>query len=140
VVTVLESGCKFNSGYDVNKVLIPLSEWWCECGGGTFRKLIIHPDNARPHKVTISQQFIAENGMRMAIHRHDSPDLAPFDSYMFGRVKSLLRGEPFETGEDLLSAIHVILGNLEMSILSRVFLEWMTRLEQCVETNGDDVG
>jgi hypothetical protein len=27
VVTALESGCKFNAGYYVSKVKIPLSEW-----------------------------------------------------------------------------------------------------------------
>jgi hypothetical protein len=33
VVTALESGCKFNAGSYVSKVLTPLSEWWRERGG-----------------------------------------------------------------------------------------------------------
>jgi hypothetical protein len=36
VVTAIDSGRKFNAGHSVNKVLIPVSEFWCECGGGTF--------------------------------------------------------------------------------------------------------
>jgi hypothetical protein len=36
VVTALESGCKFNAGCYVSKVLTPLSEWWRERGGGNF--------------------------------------------------------------------------------------------------------
>jgi hypothetical protein len=35
-VTALDSGCKFNADYYVSKVLTPLSEWWCERGGGNF--------------------------------------------------------------------------------------------------------
>jgi hypothetical protein len=59
--------------------------------------------------------------MRMATHPLYSPDLAPSDFYLFGHVKSLSRGESFETEEDLFSAVHVILGSLEKLILSMVF-------------------
>jgi hypothetical protein len=64
VVTALESGCKFNAGYYVSKVLTPLSEWWCEPGGGNFGNLIVHSDNSRLHKTAVSQQFIARNAMQ----------------------------------------------------------------------------
>jgi hypothetical protein len=53
VVTAIESWCKFNAGYYVSKMLTPLSEWLRERGGGEFRKLIVHADNARPHKPTV---------------------------------------------------------------------------------------
>jgi hypothetical protein len=36
VVTAIDGGCKFNAGYYVSEVLTPLSEWWCERGGGNF--------------------------------------------------------------------------------------------------------
>jgi hypothetical protein len=69
-----------------------------------------------------------------------SPDLAPSDFYLLGHVKGLLRGGSFEAGERLLSAVESILESLEKSILTKVFLEWMKRLEGCIETDGDDVG
>jgi hypothetical protein len=69
-----------------------------------------------------------------------SRDPDPSDFYLFDHVKCLLRGESFETDEDLLSAVEVILRTLEKSTLSRLFLEWMTRLERYIETNGDHVG
>jgi hypothetical protein len=84
------------------------------------------------HKAGISQQFLAQNGMRMATHLPYSPNLALSDFYLFGHVKGLLRGESFEMREDHLSVIlviQVILASLEKSILSKVFLEWMTRPE-----------
>jgi hypothetical protein len=65
----------------------------------------------------------------MATHPPYSPDMAPSDFYLFGHVKILMSGESFETGEDLSLAIQVILASLEKSTLSRVFLEWITRLE-----------
>jgi hypothetical protein len=90
VATPLESGCKFNAGYYVSEVLTPLSEWWRERGGGNFRKLIVHADNARPHKAIVSQQSMARNAMIIAAHPPYSPDLAPSDFYLLGHVRGLL--------------------------------------------------
>jgi histone-lysine N-methyltransferase SETMAR len=121
VVTALNRGCKFNAGYDVSKVLTPLSEWWRERGGGNFRKLIVHADNARPHKPTVSQQFMARSVMVIAAHPPSSPDLAPSDFYLFGDVKGLLRGESFEAGERLVSAVEGMLEFVEKCLLRRFF-------------------
>jgi hypothetical protein len=76
VVTALENWCKFNAGYYVSEVLTPLSEWWRERGSRNFGELIVHADHARPHKATMSQQFMAGNAMVIAAHPPYSPDLA----------------------------------------------------------------
>jgi hypothetical protein len=129
VVTAVDRGCKFNAGYYVSEMLTPLSEWWRERGGGNFGKLIIPADNARPHKATVSQQFMAGNAMVITAYPPYSPDLGPSDFYLLGHVKGLLRGASFEAGERLLSAVEGILKSLEKWTLTKVFLEWMTRLE-----------
>jgi transposase len=87
----------------------------------------------------MSQEFMDRNPMAIAARPPYSPDLAPSYFYLFGHVKGLLRGESFETGEQLLYADDGNLRYLEKSNLSRVLLEWMTRLERCIETNGDYV-
>jgi hypothetical protein len=51
VVTARESGCKFNAGYYVSKVLKPLSQWLCERGDGPFGNLMVDANNARSHKL-----------------------------------------------------------------------------------------
>jgi hypothetical protein len=53
---------------------------------------------------------MAQNAMVIAAHPPYSPDLAPFDFYLFDHVKGLLRGKSFETVERLLSAVEGILG------------------------------
>jgi hypothetical protein len=103
VVTALWIGWKFNEGDHLNKVLIPLFEWGHKGGGGTFRKLIVHADDAAPHQAMISRKFPAQNGMGLETHAPYLPDLAPSDFYLFGHVKGLLRGKSFEAGEDVLS-------------------------------------
>jgi hypothetical protein len=67
----------------VNKVLMLLSEWWGE--RGTFRKLIGHADNAQPHKVRMSQLFLAQNWMKIGTHPPYSLYLAPSDFSLFGQ-------------------------------------------------------
>jgi hypothetical protein len=99
VVTSLESGCKFKSGYHVSKVLTPLCEWWHEPGGGNFGKRIVHTDNACPHKATRSQECMAHNEMVITADPSYSQDLAPSDLYLFGHIKGSLRRGSFETGE-----------------------------------------
>jgi histone-lysine N-methyltransferase SETMAR len=79
---------------------------------------------------------MAGSAMVKAANPPYSPDLAPSDFSLFGHVKGLLRGESFEAGERLLSAVEGILSSLEKSILTKVFLEWMKRLGRCIETDG----
>jgi hypothetical protein len=66
-------------------------------------------------------------------------DLAPSDFYLFGYIKSRLSGISFDEGGGLLSVVETILGSIEKSALDRVFLEWMERLQRCIDTNGDYV-
>jgi hypothetical protein len=82
---------------------------------------------------------MAHNEMVLASHSPYSPDLAPSDFSLFGHVNGLLRGESFET-----EAI-VIGGRGHFEVVGKVnfdkvFLEWMTRLERCIEINSDYVG
>jgi hypothetical protein len=98
------------------------------------------PISRVPHTATVSHQFMAGNAMVIAAHPPYSPDLAPSDFYLLGHVKGLLRGESFEARERLLSAVEGIVGSFEKSTLTKVFLEWMTRAERCIEINGDYVG
>jgi hypothetical protein len=79
---------------------------------------------------------MAGNAMVIAAHPPYSPDLAPSDFYGLGHVKGLLRGESFEAGERLLSAVEDIFGPFEKWTLTKLFLEWMTRPEQYVEISG----
>jgi hypothetical protein len=82
---------------------------------------------------------MVRNAMAIASHPRESQDLAPSDFCLFGYVKGALRGESFETGERLLSAVDGIVRSLEKWTLTKVFLEWMRRFKQYIETDGDYV-
>jgi hypothetical protein len=68
--------------------------------------------------------------------------LAPSDFFffLFGYVKGKLMGYGAETPSELLVRIRVILAEIPRDILNAVFLEWMERLQKCVQVDGEHVG
>jgi hypothetical protein len=52
-------------------------------------------------------------------------------------VKHCLRGQSFNTAGELLLAIDAVLSDIDKWSLHAAFLDWMERLLQYIETNGD---
>jgi hypothetical protein len=55
-------------------------------------------------------------------------------------MKRKLMGYRAESESELRVRIGVILVEIPRDVLNAVFLEWMDRLQKCIETNGDYVG
>jgi hypothetical protein len=66
--------------------------------------------------------------------------LAPSDFFLLGYVKGNLMGIRAETPSELLVPIRIILAEIPRETLNTVFLEWMKRLQKCVEVDGEYVG
>jgi transposase len=77
--------------------------------------------------------------MKQATHPPYSPDLAPYEFFLFGYVNRKLMGYHAESPSELLLGIRVILSEIPREILNPVFLEWMERLRKCIDTNGEYV-
>jgi hypothetical protein len=75
--------------------------------------------------------------MKRVPHR---PDLAVSDFFLFGDLKRQLSGCAFDHVDDLLSSVQEILDGFDKPMLIRVFQEWVRRLEQCIEKEGEYVG
>jgi histone-lysine N-methyltransferase SETMAR len=87
--------------------------------------MIVHANTARPHAYTAaaSQEVMEENGLGRAIHPVYSPDLAPSDFYLFSHVNHDLRGQSFETADELFLAIHAVLRGIGKRTLHATFLD-----------------
>jgi hypothetical protein len=57
------------------------------------------------------------------------------DFFLFGSLKGKLMGYRAETPSELFVRIRVILAEILQEILNAVFLEWMERLQKCVEVD-----
>jgi hypothetical protein len=78
--------------------------------------------------------------MKQAPHPPYLRDLAPSDFFLFGYARRKLMGDHAESPSELLIAIRIILSEIPRGTLNAVFLEWMERLQKCIDTNGEYVG
>jgi hypothetical protein len=65
--------------------------------------------------------------------------LAPLDVLLSGYVKGKLMKYRAETPSEFLVRIRVIPAEIPRETLNTVFLEWMERLQRCVQVDGEYV-
>jgi hypothetical protein len=53
---------------------------------------ILYQDNVPAHSALAMKQFLADKCIPVLKHTHYSVDLAPCDSYLFPKMKSVLKG------------------------------------------------
>jgi hypothetical protein len=66
----------------------------------------------------------------MAPHPRYSPNLAPYDFFLFGRLKHQLEGIEFPSEEALLAAIQQVLSDLTVDTLKAVFANWVEQMSE----------
>jgi hypothetical protein len=79
-------GRKFNVSYDLNIIIQSILEGRSN-GTEPGRGLISDAENARFHTDENSLRFCCKDGLEMVPHRSYSPNLAPFDFFLFAHVK-----------------------------------------------------
>ena len=65
-----------------------------------------HHDKVRPHSAKLMQQFTEQKDIVSLPHRPYSPDLACCDFWPFPTLKRSLRGQRFESVEQIKSVVH----------------------------------
>jgi hypothetical protein len=73
--------------YDTHDIFVAISDWRRHTRGTRPNKLLVHSDNARPHTVKMSRDYIGLNQMKQAPHPPYSPDLAPSDVFFLAASK-----------------------------------------------------
>ena len=135
----LPSGAKFNSTYFCEYILGPLSQILHSQHNPDAARPIVHFDNATPHRSTATEAFFERCRFRHAPQPPYSPDISPCDFFLFGDLKAKLRGEEFETLEQLQERVEELLGQITAQVMERVYENWIARLEQVIGNNGDYV-
>jgi histone-lysine N-methyltransferase SETMAR len=57
---------------------------------------LLHHDNAPCHAALSVREFLAKHSIPVVSHPPYSPDLAPYDFFLFPRLKSTLKGKRFQ--------------------------------------------
>ena len=137
IVEALDDDMVFNSDYFRDEILEQIKDRTSDDRERLGGNLILHFDNARPHISKKVMEYLDQNEIKRAPQPPYSPDIAPSDFFLFGYMKEKLKGCRFNSKEELLETIHLILNEISEEKLKEVFLEWESRLQQVIASNGN---
>jgi len=64
-------------------------------------KWLLHDDNAPSHQGLLTCEFLAHNSIITLLHPPYSPDLAPYDFFLFPKMKLQLKDRHFDRVEEI---------------------------------------
>ena len=95
----------------------------------------IHHDGAPVHHSALVWQFLANTNTKILPHPPYSPDLAPSDYFLFNRLKKSMRGEVFQSVEELKRCVDFEIGQVVQWEFRHALRDsWTKRLQLCVQS------
>ncbi|KAK3729235.1 hypothetical protein RRG08_008563 [Elysia crispata] len=111
-----------------------------KCDPGCWSSgILFHHDNGPCQSDTVARavtDVLAGYKWELLEHPRYSPDLAPCDFHLFPKMKEHLRGQRFETEEDIIQATKVAIKNLDKCSYVTAFKDWLQRIEKCANNGG----
>ena len=133
----LESGQTVNANWYVNHCLPEVFKVVSERRPNTgIRGLILHDDNARPHRAWIINEFLFENHVESYPNPPYSPDLSPCDFFLFPKLKKQLREIQFDDENEMLDALDQAIGSLTQNDFQDCFADCFHRMKKCIDVQG----
>ncbi|XP_061167382.1 histone-lysine N-methyltransferase SETMAR-like [Saccostrea echinata] len=96
----------------------------------------LHQDNAPNHESLVVMDTMETLGIEKLTHPPYSPDLAICDFWLFPVLKDNLRGEKYESQEDLGTVVNKALRSMSRDGLDDVFRAWADRWQKCIKARG----
>ncbi|GBP84202.1 Histone-lysine N-methyltransferase SETMAR [Eumeta japonica] len=79
------------------------------------RRIILHHDNASCYTSAETTWFSRGQKIELTGHPPYSPDLSPYDFYLFPSVKNYLRGQRFSSREEAIDAFKMYVSEIPQS-------------------------
>ena len=86
----------------------------------------------------VLREFFAKNSTHVAPQPPYSPDLAPCDFWLFPKLKRPLRGNRFESIEEIQRESARALKAIHTEDFSACFEDWKKRWQKCIWAGGGD--
>ena len=96
----------------------------------------LHHDNTPPHKAIVVQEFLAKNSTNVIEQAPYSPDMAPYDFFLFLKLKLQLRGRRFESIEAIKENSLKKLKAIPQRAYQRCMEDWVQPWNHCVALSG----
>ena len=83
-----------------------------------------------PLKCEVVKSFLDSEKVKVLNHPPYSPDLSPFDFFLFPRLKKMLSGNKYTSRSSLGSAIYLCLQHIPKEDYLSAFHDWVKRLQK----------
>ncbi|CAH1966487.1 unnamed protein product [Acanthoscelides obtectus] len=93
------------------------------------RRIILHQDNASSDTARKTRQYLTEENVKLLDHPPYSPDLSPNDFFTFPKIKNRLRGQRFQSPEEVVDAFK--------NAWNKCFENWFERMQMCINLRGE---
>jgi len=93
-------------------------------------------DSAPCHTSFLIRQFLSNKNILVCPHPPYSPDLAPYDFWLFPKVKMTKKGKRFESIQDIEAATTAQLKTLTKEDFQNCFRKWQERWDKRVRSEG----
>ena len=103
------------------------------------KKVLFHHDNAPAHSSRDVAAKFQELRYELLPHPPYSPDLAPYDFFLFPNMKTWLGGKKFSSNEEVIAETEAYFAEFEKSYFLEGLRKWPKRWEKCVDLKGDYV-
>ncbi|XP_014091877.1 protein GVQW3 [Bactrocera oleae] len=98
---------------------------------------ILHHDNTPLHSNITVLDFLAKHETRVIAQPPYSPDLAPFDFFLFSKLKNMLRGTRHESIEAIQSHSLKALMAIPDKSYNKCMENWIKRWHACIGAKGE---
>lgn len=139
LIDFLEHGRTITGQYYSNLLMKLRENIKSQRRGMLSRGVLLQDDNASPHKCQLSKKTVANLGFESLQHPPYSPDLAPSDFYLFGKLKDKLRGTHFTDDDELKTAVTHFFEHQNEDFYKTGILGLKYRWQKCVNLRGDYV-
>jgi transposase len=97
----------------------------------------LHHDNALAHDALAVREFMAKRSIMKLNHPPYSPDLAPFNFWLFPKLKTALKSRRFSDIADVQGHATTILKSIPEEKFQKYFEQCKRRLTKCTGAQGD---
>ena len=99
---------------------------------------LLHRDNAPAHNALGIREFLAKNNIAVLEQPPYSPDLDPFDFFLFPKLKEVIKGSRFQESEAIKTAVTKELQAIPKESFQECVEGWQRRLENCIRAQADN--
>jgi histone-lysine N-methyltransferase SETMAR len=135
VIKFLERGKTMTAALFQEVVIKPLSE--IASSLPKEEKMLVHWDNASSHRAASSRDMVKESILTLLPQPAYSPDVSPSDFFLFGYLKSQLKGKKCKTAAELEERVSSIVKGIPRDMKLHVFHDWMWRLQAIISSGGE---